>query len=268
MIFSKSWRLALEMAEMARLQVSLARGMPSAARRRQLLARMQQINAHVECPHDESHVLSFMVEQLTMAPTIEGVFVEAGSFKGGSTAKFSLAARAAGRKLVVFDSFEGLPPNSEAHATSILGHSISGWFEEGEFAGRLDEVKSNVARFGDIDSCEFVAGWFEDTMPLMNRPIAAAYLDVDLASSTRTCVKYLYPLLSPGGFLMSQDGDFPLVIEAMRDPQFWQDEVGWPMPLMPSLGRKKIVKISKPLDAIPIAPRARLAHPGAMSSRL
>ena len=251
------------MADVARLQVAFARALPDAAQRRHLLARMRQITENVACPHNESHVLSFMIELLKQPADTEGVIVEAGCFKGGSTAKFSLAASLVGRRLVVFDSFEGLPPNREPHTTSILGHSISGWFEEGSFAGRIDEVRANIERFGAIDVCEFVPGWFDDTMPGLDLRVCAAYIDVDLASSTRTCLKFLYPLLAPGGILMSQDGDFPLVIDTMKDQKFWTDEVGWPMPPMTGLGTRKIVTITKPQDAAPLNSLARVRTPGA-----
>ncbi len=183
---------------------------------------MREITANVPCPHNESHVLRFIVELLKLSQATEGVVVEAGCFRGGSTAKLSIAASVARRDLVVFDSFQGLPANDEHHEKSILGHSIEGWFVEGEFAGRLDEVRDNVRRYGVYERCRFIAGWFEDTMPAFNVPVAAAYLDVDLASSTRTCLKHLYPHLAPGGFLLSQDGDFPLVIDALRDDEFWE----------------------------------------------
>ncbi|HLT27990.1 MAG TPA: TylF/MycF/NovP-related O-methyltransferase, partial [Zeimonas sp.] len=49
------------------------------------------------------------------------MLVEAGCFKGGSTAKLSLLAELAGRELVVFDSFEGLPDNDESGQVTIQG---------------------------------------------------------------------------------------------------------------------------------------------------
>ena len=81
---------------------------------------------------------------------------------------------------------------------------------KGKYCGSLEEVKNNIAKYGEIGVCHFIKGWFEETMSLFNKRIAAAYLDVDLASSTKTCLKYLYPLLVPGGVIISQDGDFPL----------------------------------------------------------
>lgn len=212
--------------------------------RKQLLSRFKRISRDVESPHDESHVLTFVVQCLRRRE-VPGVLVEAGCFKGSSTAKFSIVASMLGKQLVVFDSFQGLPPNDEAHTESILGHSIEGWFDQGNFRGTLDEVRAAIETYGEIEACELVPGWFEDTMPSFDRPIAAGYLDVDLASSTRTCLKHLYPLVSPGGALVSQDGDFPLVLEVFEDRSFWENEVGCPMPEIDGLGQRKMLVIER-----------------------
>lgn len=60
----------------------------------------------------------------------------------------------------------------------------------------IDISNKRIILFG---TGRFIKGWFEDTMPVFNERIIAAYIDVDLASSTKTCLKYLYPLLVPGG---------------------------------------------------------------------
>jgi O-methyltransferase len=51
-----------------------------------------------------------------------GVIVEAGCYKGGSTAKFSLMAEKVNRDLVVFDSFQGIPENAEPHEKDMFGN--------------------------------------------------------------------------------------------------------------------------------------------------
>ena len=99
---------------------------------------------------------------------------------------------------------------------------------------------TNVGRYGHVDACRFVRGWFEDTMPTFKEPIAAAYLDVDLVSSTQTCLKYLYPLIMPGGFLTSQDGHLPLVANVLLD---WQKENDV---TFTGLGTQKLVWFCKP----------------------
>ena len=96
-------------------------------------------------PHTEAHIFSFINAILATPRNVPGCLVEVGCFKGSSTAKFSLAARAAGRELVVFDSFEGIPSHEEAHSTNIFGKPVS--FPTGSYCGQLDEVDSNVALF-------------------------------------------------------------------------------------------------------------------------
>jgi len=216
--------------------------------------RLARISQNVLCPHNQSQIIAFLSAFLALPPEKEGCIVEAGSYKGGSTAKFSIGARMVNRQLVAFDSFEGLPENLEPHEKSILGHSIENAFEGGRFCGTLEEVKANVSKYGEPDVCRYIQGWFDETMPDFSEKICAAYVDVDLASSTKTCLKYLYPLLIPGGVLVSQDGDFPLVIEVFDDDEFWENEVGCKKPHIEGLGSRKLLKIVKPVGQEDKAP--------------
>lgn len=209
-----------------------------------LLERMYSVSeGGVPNNHTHTEILSYMSAILTLPQTVKGIVVEAGCYKGSSTAKFSLAADIAGRELVVFDSFQGIPENDEPDHHNIFGGMAH--FEKGDYCGSIEEVRANVARLGKIDICRFIPGWFEDTMPRFNQPIAAAYLDCDLASSTRTCLKYLYPLLQPGGVLYSQDGHIPLVIKVFEDESFWRNEVKCERPYVEGLGKKKLIRIVK-----------------------
>jgi O-methyltransferase len=92
----------------------------------------------------------------------------------------------------------------------------------------------------------YVPGWFADTMPGFVEPVAAAYLDCDLAASTHTCLDSLWPLVTPGGCVVSQDGDFPLVIDVMRD---WLGRAD-PAPLVAGLGESKMVTFRKPAGEV------------------
>jgi len=215
------------------------------AEKTRLISRLNTISRHVNCPHNDSELLAFGIDLLALPRDLEGCVVEAGAFKGGSSAKISLFAKLANRPLIIFDSFEGLPENCENHEYSIKGHSIKNWFAGGEFCGSLEEVKKNISDYGEKDVCSFIKGWFDETMPNFSRKIAALYLDVDLASSTRTCLKYLYPLVVSGGFIYSQDGDFPLVMDVFNDENFWKNEIMVDKPEVIGLGKKKLIKIIK-----------------------
>jgi len=159
----------------------MARIFPAFGQQKEWIEKLRRVDRHVKTAHNPSHILEFLAAIFALKPDVTGSIVEAGAFKGGGTAKISLATKHAGRQLVVFDSFEGLPENTEEHQKSVLGHSIEGWFKAGNFNGSLDEVKQNVTNYGDISVCSFIKGWFEDTMPSFKQPIALAYLDVDLA---------------------------------------------------------------------------------------
>jgi O-methyltransferase len=223
----------------------------SVAGRLRLIMKLYWITVHVQSPHTQAEILAFVEDILALPKDSPQYVVEAGCFVGSSTAKFSLAAALAGKTLVVFDSFAGIPPNEEVHDTNLSGATNLPGFKAGDWHGELEEVQSNVRRYGRIDVCEFVPGWFDDTMPQFDRPIAAAYIDVDLASSTRTCLRYLYPLLRSGGALFSQDGHLPLVVEVLGDESFWRDEVGYEPPTLEGLGGQKLVrmiKVEQPVD--------------------
>ena len=224
--FEKIKRQIIEAFATAKLSQEIKALLPQSVSYNDLNAKLLDIHSKITCAHNHSHALAFIRDMLLCDQKCDienAVFVEAGCFKGGSTAKFSLIANFLKRPLYVFDSFEGLPNNSEEHTFSAMGHSIKGWFSKGNFSGRLEEFRCNIEQHGNLSECEFFKGWFSDTMPGFKQPVAAAFVDVDLASSTKTCLQYLYPLLIPGGIICSQDGDFPLVIEVFKDKLFWDE---------------------------------------------
>lgn len=209
-----------------------------------LIGKCYRISYSVDCPHMEYEMIEVMRAIFDADPNVSGAVVEAGSYKGGSGAKISLAAAIAGRKLYLFDSFEGIPEHAERHTKNIFGGDA--YFPPGSYFGSLEEVKRTIARHGKISQCEFVKGWFDDTMPKFREPVAVAYVDVDLESSTRTCLRYLFPRLVSGGVLFSQDGHLPWVVKLLRDTAFWKKALKTERPRMHGLGFRKLVKIVKP----------------------
>jgi len=169
--------------------------------------------------------------------------VEAGAASGASTAKLSLLARAAGGHLHVFDTFRGIPENTERHEL-LDGTPIR--FVKGAFRGRLGAVERRVTAFGAIEVCTFHKGLFEHTLPGFDSPIDVALLDVDLVQSTRECVRSLYPRLRPGGCILSQDGHLRATHDLLNDPRFWRDEVSREQPIVHSLRGDKMLELRAP----------------------
>jgi O-methyltransferase len=137
-----------------------------------------------------------------------------------------------------------LPENTDLDDQDIFGNKAT--FCKRDYYGSLEEVKNNVARYGEIENCEFVKGWFADTLPNFSQSIAVMFLDVDLVSSARTCLKYLYPLLIQGGVLYSHDGHLVPVRNVFADERFWEDEVGCLKPQIQGLGSRVLIRIVKP----------------------
>lgn len=191
-------------------------------------------------PHEPWHIATLVDAVLTdPAP---GVLVECGVYRGVSAAKWSHLAAALNRELWLFDSFAGLPANDEPHDRTIHGHPVAGTFAGGCYAGTLEQAQATVARYGVPEVVRWCPGWFEATLPGFREPVAAAYLDVDLAASATTCLNHLWPLVTPGGVVVSQDGDFPITLAAMRA---WADAAA-PTPKVDGLGESKMVTFRKP----------------------
>ncbi len=142
--------------------------------------------------------LAMALKLLEMPPSLKGAVIECGSWKGGSTANLSLVCSIVKRKLLVYDSFEGLPKGEE-------GDREAKGYEEGDYEGTLEEVRANVRKYGAIRRCKFIKGWYKDTLPKLNEPIVLAFLDVDLEASLDTCVRYIWPNLTPKGYLFSDE---------------------------------------------------------------
>jgi O-methyltransferase len=212
--------------------------------RLRLLAQLTHITNHVRGYHTQAEMLRVIDRILARADRPDLVVVECGVAKGSSTAKLSLATRAARGRLLAFDSFRGIPPNVELHR-HLDGRSVR--FHEGAFTGRLASVERVVAEHGAPEHTTLIKGWFADTLAALPAAhVDVALLDVDLLSSTRTCVRALWPKLRRGGVLFTQDGHLEAIVQLLGDPAFWRDEVGVEPPSIPGLGRDKLLEIVRP----------------------
>jgi O-methyltransferase len=163
-------------------------------RRLQLAHRMWRTTRGVFTGTSYKAHLAMAVKLLEIPPDVEGAVVECGCFLGGSTANLSLVCDIVGRDLIVYDSFEGLPPPTP---NDIYAKPEATGFLRAE----LDVVKDNVRRYGAIDRCTFRKGWFNDTLPRHEEPIVLCFLDVDYQASLHECVLNLWPHLTEKGYV-------------------------------------------------------------------
>lgn len=198
----------------------------SREQKRDLIQRFQTNTTKIPTGTSWLFHLILAQEILNLPRSVLGDVMECGCWKGASTSSLSLVCRMVGRRLIVCDSFEGLPeePPGTLH---LCPHSeIYGYYEPGMYAARLDEVRGHVEKYGDVSVCEFVPGFFCDSLPQRQDPLAFAFLDVDLLSSTQDCVKHIWPQLADGGFIYTDDSSDMEVVRLWFDESWWHQELG------------------------------------------
>lgn len=151
---------------------------------------------------------------------VPGDFIETGVWRGGTCIfmRAILAAHNATDRLVwVADSFQGMPgSDSLSHPKdSALQLQV----HNDVIAVSLEAVQRNFDLYNlRDDQVRFLPGWFQDTLPTADiERLAIVRLDSDLYESTMTALTYLYPVLSPGGFLIVDDYHLPVCQDAVHE---------------------------------------------------
>jgi len=146
---------------------------------------------------------------------MKGAFVECGVWKGGCAAVMALAADRArsGRKVWLFDSFEGLPEPTEKDGTDKDGVSAREHFRMNKDIAPIEGVEKLLFLKLKLDKENVLIkkGWFKDTLPEAKKatgPIAILRLDADWYESTKCCLENLYDNVIPGGYVILDDYNF------------------------------------------------------------
>lgn len=150
--------------------------------------------------------IRFCLERV-LADDVAGDVIETGVWRGGATIFMRGVLKAhdvTDRVVWVADSFAGLPPPDTANYPADAGMDLC---DVPELAVDLETVRDNFARYGLLDEqVRFLAGYFRDTLP--EAPIerlSLLRLDGDLYESTLQALTFLYPKVSPGGFVIVDD---------------------------------------------------------------
>jgi len=147
----------------------------------------------------------------------DGCFVECGVARGGCSALMAIVANEnrSGRKVWLFDSFEGLPEptNEDKHTEPIIykpKDKSASLVSPGYCLGTYEEVEKLLfSKLGLSKNNVFmVKGWFQDTLP--NRKdeigeISFLRIDADWYESTKCCLENLYDKVVAGGYIFVDD---------------------------------------------------------------
>jgi O-methyltransferase len=155
-----------------------------------------------------------------------GAMAEVGVHRGASAELIATAKGAAA--LHLFDTFAGMPATDPA----TDGRFTAGQFADASLAG----VQARLAGFAHV---HFHPGFFPDSAQGLDPALrfALVHLDVDLHRSTLDGLRYFYPRLLPGGFLISHDyGDLSVPGVKQAFDEFLRDKPERVVPLWPSQG--------------------------------
>jgi O-methyltransferase len=170
--------------------------------------------------HRSSQEQTYDIARLVLQRGIPGDFVECGVYAGASCALMARALMdeahegagvsgmpAVTRRVHLFDSFAGIPAPGQ-YDTELAANG------GGESAVSIEDVQANMKAWGIPDELlvyrggdfTFTIPWaIEESNPLAVKQIALLRLDGDLYESTRVSLEHLYPLVSPGGYVIVDD---------------------------------------------------------------
>ncbi len=193
----------------------------------QLIVRMAWNNTQIISGSSFMEHIVMATSLLRLPKQTEGVVVECGTYKGVSAANLSLICEIIGRKLVIFDSFEGLPePTGEDKGHALIGTREIHTYEKGSWCGALEEVRENIRQYGAVGVCEFNKGYFENTLPHFKEKCVQVFVDVDYRSSLETCVRYLWPLLQDNGCFYTHEAGHHEISSLFFSDKWWSEQLG------------------------------------------
>ncbi|HWZ15527.1 MAG TPA: TylF/MycF/NovP-related O-methyltransferase [Mucilaginibacter sp.] len=158
------------------------------------------------------NAINYLVEN-----NIGGDVVECGVWRGGSTMAAIDTLLKAGdqsREIYLYDTFEGMsePTELDKLSTGTVADELLKTSDKDDPTSvwcfsTLEEVQTNVSSLKyPANLVHYIKGKVEDTIPsTLPSKIALLRLDTDWYESTAHELKYLYPLLVPGGVIIIDD---------------------------------------------------------------
>ncbi len=132
-----------------------------------------------------------------MVDRLEGEIWECGVYRGATSRLISVAATDSSqpqRKIRLFDTFEGMPEQTEEYDDIPVGELSN---------TSLDEVRNRV---GAGDNVSYHPGFVPDTFAgLEESRLALVHIDLDQYQSIHACLDFVYPRMVAGGIILFDD---------------------------------------------------------------
>jgi O-methyltransferase len=163
-----------------------------------------------------------LIKEILKLKKKNACIVECGCFKGSSSVALSIACKLIGARLIIYDSFEGLPSSEKKIGLREYPHlNLYGYYNKGMYKSTKEEVIRNLNLYGELSVCELRKGYFINTLKKHKEDIDFCFLDVDLTESTKDCIKYLWKKLRDNSYIYTDDACDLKVVKIWFDHKWW-----------------------------------------------
>jgi len=146
----------------------------------------------------------------------DGDYVELGCYKGDTSLLIADAVRNSGKRLWIYDSFEGLPEKT-LEDESALGQD----FQKGALNVTKREVKERFLRAG-LPVPAIKKAWFNELKDTdLPEKIAFAFLDGDLYESIKVSLELIGGKMVSGGIVIIHDYKNPALPGVAKATNEW-----------------------------------------------
>ena len=163
--------------------------------------------------------------------TVPGAAAELGVYRGRFAGAINQLLPQ--RKLYLFDSFQGFAPETGASAAFQAAHR----------ATSVHQVRSILPH---PEQAVFRPGFFPASLDGLEERFCLVSLDVDFFQTTLEGLRYFWPRLSPGGFLLLHDWGNPGLPEVAQALERYRRELGGVLPAVPLPDRSGTLVLCKP----------------------
>lgn len=135
-----------------------------------------------------------LIELLRYASRIKGDMAELGVYKGSTAYIMANLLKESSKRLYLFDTFVGTPAHSDKDNVK----------REGFYSDTSLEMVQNF--LSEFEFIEYVDGLIPDTLKVLdNNSLAFCHIHLNLYTSTKSALEYIYNRVSKGGVILIED---------------------------------------------------------------
>jgi hypothetical protein len=150
-------------------------------------------------------------------PEVRGSIIECGTYQGATLLGMAHVLNVRGMHPRIFgcDSFEGFPDPAPQDARD---GGFPPDLQKGHFADTsYERLLERIRMLGWSGHVKLIKGFFENTLPqISDERFSMAHLDCDLYPSYMTCLKFVYPRMLPGSYIVFDEYACPGYLGAAK----------------------------------------------------